>query len=179
MLFLKQSRAGGQGGKDGRRVWLPQGALRGGKQLPVASALHFSGRSGRPILKERGRMGNVGQWSALMVNRGPTIHPHAVTAKGGPSVRVGLDGITVPASHCHLQESQQLRAHISDTAVVVQMDNSWDPNLDGIVANVKAHYEDTACRSRAETEAWCKGKVRKAARRRMWVHLSSENPELL
>eukprot|EP00076_Gallus_gallus_P049028 XP_424505.5 keratin, type II cuticular Hb4 isoform X2 [Gallus gallus] len=58
------------------------------------------------------------------------------------------------------EESQQLRAHISDTAVVVQMDNSWDPNLDGIVANVKAHYEDTACRSRAETEAWCKGKFK-------------------
>uniref|UniRef100_A0A8V0ZYG9 IF rod domain-containing protein n=1 Tax=Gallus gallus TaxID=9031 RepID=A0A8V0ZYG9_CHICK len=82
-----------------------------------------------------------------------------------PSVRVGLDGITVPASHCHLQESHQLRAHISDTAVVVQMDNSWDPNLDGIVANVKAHYEDTACRSRAETEAWCKGKLQVTAGR--------------
>uniref|UniRef100_A0A669QIS9 Keratin 84 n=1 Tax=Phasianus colchicus TaxID=9054 RepID=A0A669QIS9_PHACC len=56
------------------------------------------------------------------------------------------------------EESHQLQVHISDTAVVVQMDNSRDPDLDGIVANVKAHYEDTACRSRAETEAWCKGK---------------------
>uniref|UniRef100_A0A8C9FC91 IF rod domain-containing protein n=1 Tax=Pavo cristatus TaxID=9049 RepID=A0A8C9FC91_PAVCR len=56
------------------------------------------------------------------------------------------------------EESHQLRVHISDTAVVVQMDNSRDPDLDGIVANVKAHYKDTACRSRAETEAWCKGK---------------------
>uniref|UniRef100_A0A803XQK5 IF rod domain-containing protein n=1 Tax=Meleagris gallopavo TaxID=9103 RepID=A0A803XQK5_MELGA len=82
------------------------------------------------------------------------------------SVRMGLDGTTaVPASHCHLQESHQLQAHISDTAVVVQMDNSRDPDLDGIVANVKAHYEDTACRSRAETEAWCKGKLRVTAGR--------------
>ncbi|XP_042743696.1 keratin, type II cytoskeletal cochleal-like [Lagopus leucura] len=56
------------------------------------------------------------------------------------------------------EESHQLQVHISDTAVVVQMDNSRDPDLDGVVANIKAHYEDTACRSRAETEAWCKGK---------------------
>ncbi|XP_021234829.1 keratin, type II cytoskeletal cochleal-like [Numida meleagris] len=56
------------------------------------------------------------------------------------------------------EESNQLRAHISDTAVVVEMDNSRDPDLDGIVANVKAHYKDTACKSRAEAEAWCKGK---------------------
>uniref|UniRef100_A0A8V1A3U1 IF rod domain-containing protein n=1 Tax=Gallus gallus TaxID=9031 RepID=A0A8V1A3U1_CHICK len=73
------------------------------------------------------------------------------------------------------EESHQLRAHISDTAVVVQMDNSWDPNLDGIVANVKAHYEDTACRSRAETEAWCKEKKREAAElARMVKKLSGE-----
>lgn len=124
-------------------------------------------------------MGNVGQWSALMVN-GEQESTCVVTEKQGARVRMGLDGTTaVPASHCHLQESHQLQVHISDTAVVVQMDNSRDPDLDGVVANVKAHYEDTACRSRAETEAWCKGKVRKAARRKVWVHLSSGNPELL
>uniref|UniRef100_A0A803YA54 IF rod domain-containing protein n=1 Tax=Meleagris gallopavo TaxID=9103 RepID=A0A803YA54_MELGA len=67
--------------------------------------------------------------------------------------------ISFPQSIAQNKYQQELlQAHISDTAVVVQMDNSRDPDLDGIVANVKAHYEDTACRSRAETEAWCKGK---------------------
>uniref|UniRef100_A0A8C2SXK2 Keratin 84 n=1 Tax=Coturnix japonica TaxID=93934 RepID=A0A8C2SXK2_COTJA len=79
-------------------------------------------------------------------------------SKGHLNPPVVSRSLGLPASHCYLQEIHQLRVHISDTAVVVQMDNSRDPNLDGIVANVKAHYEDTACRSRAETEAWCKGK---------------------
>ncbi|NXC45259.1 K2C75 protein, partial [Penelope pileata] len=38
------------------------------------------------------------------------------------------------------------------------MDNSRDLDLDSVVANVKAQYEDTACRSRADAEAWYESK---------------------
>uniref|UniRef100_A0A8B9ZC90 IF rod domain-containing protein n=1 Tax=Buteo japonicus TaxID=224669 RepID=A0A8B9ZC90_9AVES len=56
------------------------------------------------------------------------------------------------------EEIHQLRAQISDTSVMVQMDNSRDLNLDGITADVKAQYEDIACRSRAEAQAWYESK---------------------
>ncbi|NXK55098.1 K2CO protein, partial [Chauna torquata] len=56
------------------------------------------------------------------------------------------------------EETHQLQIQISDTSVVVQMDNSRDLNLDSIIADVKAQYEDTACRSRAEAEAWYESK---------------------
>ncbi|KAM8976410.1 keratin, type II cytoskeletal cochleal-like [Pelodytes ibericus] len=49
-------------------------------------------------------------------------------------------------------EITQLQAQISDTSVVVSMDNSRDLDLDGIIAEVKAQYEDIANRSRAEAE---------------------------
>ncbi|NXU29421.1 KRT84 protein, partial [Thalassarche chlororhynchos] len=38
------------------------------------------------------------------------------------------------------------------------MDNSRDLNLDGIIADIKAQYEDIARRSRAETQAWYESK---------------------
>ncbi|KAM8976273.1 keratin, type II cytoskeletal cochleal-like isoform 2-T2 [Pelodytes ibericus] len=50
-------------------------------------------------------------------------------------------------------EIAQLQAQISDTSVVVSMDNSRDLDLDGIIAEVRAQYEDIANRSRAEAEA--------------------------
>ncbi|KAM4702065.1 keratin, type II cytoskeletal cochleal-like [Discoglossus pictus] len=50
-------------------------------------------------------------------------------------------------------ELSQLQAQISDTSVVVSMDNSRDLDLDGIIAEVRAQYEDIANRSRAEAEA--------------------------
>ncbi|NXN75409.1 K2CO protein, partial [Himantopus himantopus] len=56
------------------------------------------------------------------------------------------------------EESHQLRAHISDTSVVMQMDNSRDLDLDGTIADVKAQYEDIARRSRAEAQAWYESK---------------------
>lgn len=40
------------------------------------------------------------------------------------------------------------------------MDNNRDLDLDGIIAEVKAQYEDIASRSRAEAEAWYQSKVR-------------------
>ncbi|NXF51482.1 K2CO protein, partial [Oceanites oceanicus] len=56
------------------------------------------------------------------------------------------------------EEIHQLRTQISDTSLVVQMDNSRDLNFDGITADVKARYEDIARRSRAEAQAWYESK---------------------
>ena len=39
------------------------------------------------------------------------------------------------------------------------MDNSRDLNMDNIVAEIKAHYDDIASRSRAEAESWYRSKV--------------------
>lgn len=40
------------------------------------------------------------------------------------------------------------------------MDNSRDLNMDCIVAEIKAQYDDIASRSRAEAESWYRSKVR-------------------
>ncbi|XP_069509756.1 keratin, type II cytoskeletal cochleal-like [Ambystoma mexicanum] len=48
----------------------------------------------------------------------------------------------------------QLQAQISDTSVIVSMDNNRDLDLDSIIAEVKAQYEDMANKSRAEAESW-------------------------
>ncbi|XP_072307861.1 intermediate filament protein ON3-like isoform X1 [Eucyclogobius newberryi] len=57
------------------------------------------------------------------------------------------------------EELRELQASIKDTSVVVQMDNSRSLNMEQIVADVKAQYEDIAARSREEAEAWYKTKV--------------------
>uniref|UniRef100_A0A7N8X506 Keratin, type II cytoskeletal 8-like n=1 Tax=Mastacembelus armatus TaxID=205130 RepID=A0A7N8X506_9TELE len=57
------------------------------------------------------------------------------------------------------EELRELQASIKDTSVVVQMDNSRSLNMEQIVAEVKAQYEEIAARSREEAEAWYK-KVR-------------------
>uniref|UniRef100_A0A672VBC3 IF rod domain-containing protein n=1 Tax=Strigops habroptila TaxID=2489341 RepID=A0A672VBC3_STRHB len=51
-------------------------------------------------------------------------------------------------------ELAQLSAQVSDTAVILSMDNNRDLDLSSIIAEVKAQYEDIANRSRAEAEAW-------------------------
>ncbi|CAH2224869.1 keratin, type II cytoskeletal cochleal-like [Pelobates cultripes] len=56
-------------------------------------------------------------------------------------------------------EIAQLQARISDTSVVVSMDNSRDLDLDGIIAEVRSQYEDIANRSRAEAEAMYQSRV--------------------
>ncbi|XP_058487649.1 intermediate filament protein ON3-like [Solea solea] len=56
------------------------------------------------------------------------------------------------------EELRELQASIKDTSVVVQMDNSRSLNMEQIVAEVKAQYEDIAARSRDEAEAWYKSK---------------------
>uniref|UniRef100_A0A8C2QG75 IF rod domain-containing protein n=1 Tax=Cricetulus griseus TaxID=10029 RepID=A0A8C2QG75_CRIGR len=56
------------------------------------------------------------------------------------------------------EEIRILHAHISDTSVIVKMDNSRDLNMDCIVAEIKAQYDDIATRSRAEAESWYRTK---------------------
>ncbi|KAM3935100.1 keratin, type II cytoskeletal cochleal-like [Leptodactylus fuscus] len=50
-------------------------------------------------------------------------------------------------------EIAQLQAQISDTSVIVSMDNSRDLDLNSIIAEVKAQYEEIANKSRAEAES--------------------------
>lgn len=58
-----------------------------------------------------------------------------------------------------MQELRELQSQIKDTSVIVEMDNSRNLDMDAIVAEVKAQYEDIANRSRAEAETWYKTKV--------------------
>uniref|UniRef100_A0A8C2L1E1 Zgc:158846 n=1 Tax=Cyprinus carpio TaxID=7962 RepID=A0A8C2L1E1_CYPCA len=55
-------------------------------------------------------------------------------------------------------ELRELQTQIKDTSVVVEMDNSRNLDMDAIVAEVRAQYEETANRSRAEAESWYKRK---------------------
>ncbi|XP_040497889.1 keratin, type II cytoskeletal 6A-like [Ursus maritimus] len=56
-------------------------------------------------------------------------------------------------------ELAQMQTHISDTSVVLSMDNNRNLDLDSIIAEVKAQYEEIAQRSRAEAESWYQSKV--------------------
>ncbi|XP_072571510.1 keratin, type II cytoskeletal 8-like isoform X2 [Paramormyrops kingsleyae] len=55
-------------------------------------------------------------------------------------------------------ELMEFQGQIKDTTVVVEMDNSRNLDMDAIVAEVRAQYEDIASRSRAEAETWYKQK---------------------
>ncbi|XP_027398757.1 keratin, type II cytoskeletal 72 isoform X2 [Bos indicus x Bos taurus] len=50
-------------------------------------------------------------------------------------------------------EIAQLQSHISDTSVILSMDNNRDLDLDSIIAQVRAQYEEIALKSKAEAEA--------------------------
>lgn len=60
----------------------------------------------------------------------------------------------------HFQELLELQGQIKDTSVVVEMDNSRKLDMDAIVSEVRAQYEEIASRTRSETETWYKQKVR-------------------
>uniref|UniRef100_A0A8C9QFZ1 IF rod domain-containing protein n=1 Tax=Spermophilus dauricus TaxID=99837 RepID=A0A8C9QFZ1_SPEDA len=47
-----------------------------------------------------------------------------------------------------------LQSQISDTSVVVKMDNSRELNMDMVLAEIKAQYDGIASRSRAEAKSW-------------------------
>ncbi|KAM6233444.1 keratin, type II cytoskeletal 4-like [Porphyrio hochstetteri] len=55
-------------------------------------------------------------------------------------------------------ELAQMQKTVSDTSVVLSMDNNRNLDLDSIIAEVKAQYEEIANRSRVEAEAWYRGK---------------------
>ncbi|XP_028730173.2 keratin, type II cuticular Hb5-like [Peromyscus leucopus] len=52
------------------------------------------------------------------------------------------------------EEITYLQSQISETSVVVKMDNSRELDMDTVVAEIKAQYDDIASRSRAEAESW-------------------------
>ncbi|KAL7398761.1 hypothetical protein ABVT39_014786 [Epinephelus coioides] len=56
------------------------------------------------------------------------------------------------------EELRELQSQIKDTSVIVEMDNSRNLDMDAIVAEVRAQYEDIANRSRAEAETWYRTK---------------------
>ncbi|XP_032348802.1 keratin, type II cytoskeletal 73 isoform X3 [Camelus ferus] len=51
------------------------------------------------------------------------------------------------------KEIAQIQSHISDTSVILSMDNNRDLDLDSIIAEVRAQYEEIALKSKAEAEA--------------------------
>ncbi|KAM9229675.1 LOW QUALITY PROTEIN: keratin, type II cuticular Hb2 [Dugong dugon] len=52
------------------------------------------------------------------------------------------------------EESCLLQSQISETSVIVKMDNSRELDMDSVIAEIKAQYDDIASRSKAEAEAW-------------------------
>ncbi|XP_068453142.1 intermediate filament protein ON3-like [Clinocottus analis] len=57
------------------------------------------------------------------------------------------------------EELRELQESLKETSVVVHMDNSRGLNMDHIVSQVKAQYEDIAARSREEAESWHRSKL--------------------
>uniref|UniRef100_A0A8C8A4P5 IF rod domain-containing protein n=1 Tax=Otus sunia TaxID=257818 RepID=A0A8C8A4P5_9STRI len=53
-----------------------------------------------------------------------------------------------------LQERAQLDCQLCDTSVIVQMDNSRDLDMEGIIKSVECCYEEIAQKSKAEVEAF-------------------------
>ncbi|XP_071990694.1 keratin, type II cytoskeletal 8-like [Engystomops pustulosus] len=67
-----------------------------------------------------------------------------------------LEGLTDEINflrHLYEEELRELQSQISDTSVVLSMDNNRSLDLDSIIAEVKAQYEDIANKSRAEVES--------------------------
>lgn len=52
-----------------------------------------------------------------------------------------------------------MQTQVSDTSVVLSMDNNRNLDLDSIIAEVRAQYEEIAQRSKAEAEALYQSKV--------------------
>lgn len=73
-----------------------------------------------------------------------------------------------------LQEIRELQSQISDTSVVLSMDNSRSLDMDSIINEVRAQYEEIANRSRAEAESMYQVKVR----RRVGLSLPCRRPGL-
>ena len=80
--------------------------------------------------------------------------------QGIPGWAWGQECVTQAPMLClSLQELKELQSEVSDMSVVLSMDNNRSLDLDSIIAEVKAQYEEIANRSRAEAEAWYQTKV--------------------
>ncbi|XP_008058576.1 keratin, type II cytoskeletal 73 [Carlito syrichta] len=64
-----------------------------------------------------------------------------------------LDGDIKFFKCLHEGEIAQMQSHISDTSVILSMDNNRNLDLDSIIAEVRAQYEEIALKSKAEAEA--------------------------
>nr|XP_004649923.2 keratin, type II cytoskeletal 72 isoform X1 [Jaculus jaculus] len=56
-------------------------------------------------------------------------------------------------------EIAQMQSHISDTSVILSMDNTRQLDLDSILTEVRAQYEEVAVKSKAEAEDLYQGKI--------------------
>ncbi|XP_024431343.2 keratin, type II cytoskeletal 72 isoform X1 [Desmodus rotundus] len=56
-------------------------------------------------------------------------------------------------------EIAQIQSHISDTSVVLSMDNNRNLDLDSIIDEVRAQYEEIALKSKTEAEALYQSKI--------------------
>ncbi|KAH0628993.1 hypothetical protein JD844_010699 [Phrynosoma platyrhinos] len=67
-----------------------------------------------------------------------------------------LEGLTDEINFLRQLYEEELRvmqSQINDTSVILSMDNNRSLDLDGIIAEVKAQYEEIAAKSRAEAES--------------------------
>ncbi|XP_068122032.1 keratin, type II cytoskeletal cochleal-like [Hyperolius riggenbachi] len=55
-------------------------------------------------------------------------------------------------------EINQLQSQISDTSVIVSMDNNRDLDMESIINDIKTQYQDIANKSRLEAESWYQSK---------------------
>ena len=60
-----------------------------------------------------------------------------------------------------MQELNELQGQIKDTSVIVEMNNTRSLDMDSIVAEVKAQYEEIANKSKNDAECWYQQKVRR------------------
>ncbi|XP_010009447.1 PREDICTED: keratin, type II cytoskeletal 8-like, partial [Nestor notabilis] len=68
----------------------------------------------------------------------------------------------------HEAELSQLQTVVSNTNVVLSMDNSRELNMDGIIEEVRQEYETIAQRSKAEVDAMYRGRYQDL--QNMWVN---------
>uniref|UniRef100_A0A803YDZ9 IF rod domain-containing protein n=1 Tax=Meleagris gallopavo TaxID=9103 RepID=A0A803YDZ9_MELGA len=69
-------------------------------------------------------------------------------------VRVGLLRQQLEFLKCIYAERAQMDCQLCDTSVIVQMDNSRDLDMEGIIKSVECCYEEIAQKSKAEVEAF-------------------------
>ena len=74
-------------------------------------------------------------------------------------INVRVTAVQIVKDQLVVQELRELQSQIKDTSVIVEMDNSRNLDMDSIVAEVRAQYEDIANRSKADAEQWYKTKV--------------------